>query len=61
MKVTVQFRNGSHVTAIPYYEMKQTELKREKVRERNIPTERTPLVGEISANLLRVEGATWSA
>jgi hypothetical protein len=31
------------------------------VRERTIPTERPPLVGEVIANLLRIEGATWSA
>jgi hypothetical protein len=30
------------------------------VRERTIPTEQLPLVGEVSANL-RIEGATWSA
>jgi hypothetical protein len=31
------------------------------VRERTIPTERTPLVGKVIANFLRIEGATWSA
>jgi hypothetical protein len=31
------------------------------VRERTIPTERPPLVGEVIANFLRIEGATWSA
>jgi hypothetical protein len=31
------------------------------VRKRTIPTERPPLVGEVSAKLLRVEGAKWSA
>jgi hypothetical protein len=31
------------------------------VRERTIPTERTPPVGEVIANFLRIEGATWSA
>jgi hypothetical protein len=30
------------------------------VRKRTIPTERPPLVGEVSANLLRVEGVAWS-
>jgi hypothetical protein len=30
------------------------------VRERTIPTERPPLVGEVIANFLRIEGATWS-
>jgi hypothetical protein len=31
------------------------------VRERTIQTERPPLVGEVIANFLRIEGATWSA
>jgi hypothetical protein len=31
------------------------------VRKRTIPTERPPLVGKVSANFLRVEGAAWSA
>jgi hypothetical protein len=31
------------------------------VRERTMPTERPPLVGEAIANFLRIEGATWSA
>jgi hypothetical protein len=31
------------------------------VRERTIPTERPPLVGEVIANFLRIQGATWSA
>jgi hypothetical protein len=31
------------------------------VRERTIPTERPPLVGEVSVNFLRIEGVTWSA
>jgi hypothetical protein len=31
------------------------------VRERTIPTERPPLVGEVSANFCGLEGATWSA
>jgi hypothetical protein len=31
------------------------------VRERTISTERTQLVGEVSANILWIEGATWSA
>jgi hypothetical protein len=30
------------------------------VRERPIPTERPPLVGEVSANVLRIEGVAWS-
>jgi hypothetical protein len=30
------------------------------VRNRIIPTERPPLVGEVSANFLRVEGVAWS-
>jgi hypothetical protein len=31
------------------------------VRERTITTERQRLVGEVIANILRIEGATWSA
>jgi hypothetical protein len=31
------------------------------VREWTIPTERPPVVGEVIANFLRIEGATWSA
>jgi hypothetical protein len=31
------------------------------VRERTVPTERPPLVGEVIANFLRIEGSTWSA
>jgi hypothetical protein len=30
-------------------------------RKRNIPIERPPLVGEVSAKLLWVEGVAWSA
>jgi hypothetical protein len=32
-----------------------------RVRERTIPTERPPIVGEVIPNCLRIEGATWSA
>jgi hypothetical protein len=31
------------------------------VRKRTIPTERPPLVGEVSANILQVEGFVWSS
>jgi hypothetical protein len=31
------------------------------VRERTIPSELPPLVGEVIANFLMIEGATWSA
>jgi hypothetical protein len=31
------------------------------VRKRIIPTQRPPLVGEVSAKLVRVEGVVWSA
>jgi hypothetical protein len=31
------------------------------VRERTIPTEQPPIVGEVSVNFLRIDGATWSA
>jgi hypothetical protein len=31
------------------------------VRKRTIPTERPPLVGEVSAKLLRMKGVAWPA
>jgi hypothetical protein len=31
------------------------------VRKETIPTERPPLVGEVSANFLRIESVAWSA
>jgi hypothetical protein len=31
------------------------------VRKRTIPTERLPLIGEVSANFLHIEGVAWSA
>jgi hypothetical protein len=31
------------------------------VRKRTIPTKRPPLVGEVSAKFLQIEGTTWSA
>jgi hypothetical protein len=31
------------------------------IRKRTIPTERPPLVGEVIANFLLREGATWAA
>jgi hypothetical protein len=31
------------------------------VREQTIPSERPPLVGEVNANILRLEGIAWSA
>jgi hypothetical protein len=31
------------------------------VRKRTIPSERPPLVSEVSVNFLRIQGATWSA
>jgi cell division protein FtsI/penicillin-binding protein 2 len=31
------------------------------IHERTISTERQPLVGEVSANVLRMESATWPA
>jgi hypothetical protein len=31
------------------------------VRKQTIPTERPPLVGEVSANFLRIKGVAWSA
>jgi hypothetical protein len=31
------------------------------VRERTVPAEKTPFVGEVSANFLLIEGVVWSA
>jgi hypothetical protein len=31
------------------------------VHKRTMLTERPPLVGEVSANILRIEGVAWSA
>jgi hypothetical protein len=31
------------------------------VLKRTIPTERPPLLGEVSDNFLRIEGVAWSA
>jgi hypothetical protein len=31
------------------------------VHERTTPTERPPIVGEVSAKFFGIEGATWSA
>jgi hypothetical protein len=31
------------------------------VRKRTIPTERPTIVGEVSANFLRIDGVAWSA
>jgi hypothetical protein len=31
------------------------------VRERTIPNERPPLVGEVNANFVRIDGVVWSA
>jgi hypothetical protein len=43
---------------------RETKLKLNsmvRVRERTIPTEGPPPVGEVIANFLRIEGDTWSA
>jgi hypothetical protein len=49
-----QSRSGRHEEAITKHSVVW-------VRERTIPTERPPLVGEVRANFLRIKGATWSA
>jgi hypothetical protein len=51
-----------YVTYVLY--INKTKLKLNSivlVRERTIPTEPPPLVGEMITNFLRIEGATWSA
>jgi hypothetical protein len=44
---------------VRYEELKLNSMV--SVRERTIPTKRPPLVGELIANFLRIDGATWSA
>jgi hypothetical protein len=44
-----------------YAEYLPTGRSKTKLHGRTIPTERLPLVGEVIANILRIEGATWSA
>jgi hypothetical protein len=43
---------------VPWRQLKNSMVS---VRKQTIPTERPPLVSEVSANFLRIEGATWSA
>jgi hypothetical protein len=43
------------------YLNKQTTNSLALVRKQTIQTERPPLVVEVSANILRIEGVTWSA
>jgi hypothetical protein len=38
----------------------KTKLPWPLVRTRTIPTERPPLVGEVSANFLQIDGVAWS-
>ena len=40
----------------PFYDKKKQTNSVALVRERTIPTERPPPVGEVSANFLRIEG-----
>jgi hypothetical protein len=44
----------------PYINIKKNQNSVALVRERTIPTERPPLVGEVSANCCRQRGVTWS-
>jgi hypothetical protein len=53
----ISVRNVCKVTAVPKFKLNFVAL----VRERTIPTERPPLVGEVNANFLRIEGVAWSA
>jgi hypothetical protein len=43
------------------YNWKQKQTPWPVVRKWTIPTERRPLVGEVSANFKRIGGAAWSA
>jgi hypothetical protein len=48
-------RHGNRMSST--YKWLSTAIK----HERTIPTERPPLVGEVSTIFFRLEGATWSA
>jgi hypothetical protein len=58
--------NNYHKTEEKLFKItKKTKKKTKKtpcplVRKRTIPTERPPIVGEVSANFLRIEGVAWS-
>jgi hypothetical protein len=57
-RIIIQMRTSQLVHILSTSHKKNTMVW---VRERPIPTERQPLVGEVIANFLRIEGATWSA
>jgi hypothetical protein len=46
---------------VPLKKEKKTELHGLRVCERTIPTEQPPLAGDVIANFLQIEDATWSA
>jgi hypothetical protein len=56
--MTVWLRNCALPDPCSY---KQKKNSMASVRKRTIPTEHPPLVSEVSANFLRIEGAIWSA
>jgi hypothetical protein len=56
----------ANIVIMPYTNTKKTNIKVIKKLhglspQATVPTERPPLVSEVSANFLRIEGATWSA
>jgi hypothetical protein len=53
------FQSNKHATIEIYLQWTLNFVA--SVRKRTIPAERPPLVSEVSANFLRIEGATWSA
>jgi hypothetical protein len=57
--VACQWFNAS--TAVDQTRRLKEKKKEACVRERTIPTKRPQLIGEDSANVLRIEGETWSA
>jgi hypothetical protein len=53
---------GPHCSVVPYNKKHNaSKTPWSLVRNRTIPTERPPPVGEVSANVLRIEGVAWSA
>jgi hypothetical protein len=59
--MSMKYKKKTISTVEELYAHKKTKNSVASVRKRTIPTERPPLVSEVSANFLRIESATWSA
>jgi hypothetical protein len=58
-KYKFKYENTSKYIKHSHQKIKKNSMA--SVHKRTIPTERQPLVSEVSASFLRIEGATWSA